>query len=194
MDVAVERARAMNAAPDSTNLAQQAQDATATGKAPSDLRFSPGAQVVGEIVGLLTQSGAHRHPFLADLEWLVGPPLALRQFRIFRDDKKPLAVALWASVSDEVEKELIAGRTRLKPNEWKSGESLWLIDLIAPGISDGVQGKLVAELVQRVFLDRGLKLRVFDRASGVQKVVELGPDTTNKGLQGAFAVQGTTIK
>ena len=130
---------------------------------------------MGQIVGLLTQSQAHRHLFLADLEWLIGPAMALRQFRLFHDGKQPVAVALWASVSDEVEKELIAGRPRLRPNEWKSGENLWLIDLVAPTIPNGSKAAeaLVAEMASKVFLGRRFKMRVVDPKSGETKVAEV---------------------
>jgi cytolysin-activating lysine-acyltransferase len=64
-------------------------------------------------------------------EWLTAPAMALRQFRLFHDTKKPVAVALWAFVSDEVDKELSAGRQRLRLTEWKSGNNIWLMDIAA---------------------------------------------------------------
>lgn len=136
---------------------------------------SAGAQLVGQIVGLLTQSQAHRHLFLADLEWLIGPPMALRQFRLFHDGKQPVAVALWASVSDEVEKELIAGRPRLRPDEWKSGDNLWLIDLVAPSIPNGSKAAegLVEEMASKVFQGRRFKMRVLDPKTGKPKIADL---------------------
>ncbi|WP_299866288.1 toxin-activating lysine-acyltransferase [uncultured Hoeflea sp.] len=50
----------------------------------------------------------------------------------------PAAIAIWASVSDEVDatiKEQIksgAFPVRLKANDWKSGDHVWLLDVIAP--------------------------------------------------------------
>ena len=62
------------------------------------------------------------------------PALLQRQYRIFRDDtKQPVGLALWARVSPEVEERLASGgANKLKPEDWNSGDTLWLVDLVAP--------------------------------------------------------------
>ena len=189
MDIAVEEA-VMDKAGTSPAAAgakpsKAAPKADAADQAP--FPSSAGAQLVGQIVGLLTQSQAHRHLFLADLEWLIGPPMALRQFRLFHDGKQPVAVAFWASVSDEVEKELMAGRPRLRPDEWKSGNNLWLIDLVAPTLADKpklVEG-LIAELSEKVFSRKAFKMRARDPRTGKQSFVAVGPKTPKSSLDPA---------
>ena len=91
------------------------------------------------------------------------------------DLSEPVAVALWASVSDEVEKELAAGRPRLRPNEWKSGDNLWLIDLVAPSIPNGSKAAegLVQEMASKVFQGRRFKMRVLDAKTGKPKIADL---------------------
>lgn len=118
------------------------------------------AHILGEIVTLLAQSPAHKHLFVSDLDWFIGPPMMLGKFRIFYANERPVAVALWASVSEEVDKELIAGRMRLKPAEWKSGDRLWLIELIAPAFaSDAEQAKkLLATVAREVFRRKPFKM------------------------------------
>ena len=64
-----------------------------------------------QIVSVLLRSPTHRHYALADLEWLVLPPLMTGQFRVAEASTHqkaaiPVAVALWASVSAEVDKRL----------------------------------------------------------------------------------------
>ena len=81
---------------------------------PAKGQPSPTA-ALGEIVSLLVQSPAHRHLFLADLEWLVVPPVMLRQFALFRQGARPIAYASWAFVNDAVERRLMAGQPRLAP-------------------------------------------------------------------------------
>lgn len=50
----------------------------------------------------------------------------------------PVGVAIWASVSEEVDakinEQVKAGvfPTRLAQDEWTSGETLWLLDILAP--------------------------------------------------------------
>ena len=80
----------------------------------------------------------------------------------------PVAAALWVSVSEEVEKRLKAGETRLKPQEWKSGDRLWLIELIAPGIANNAKAvqALLGELAKTVFGGRGFRLRRLSISSG----------------------------
>jgi hemolysin-activating ACP:hemolysin acyltransferase len=92
-----------------------------------------------QIVGVLMRSQHYKHYTLSDLEWLVVPPMLAGQFRIGEVKQKkgeatvPVAVVLWASVSPDVDKRLMdAGDApiRLRPDEWKSGEILWLVHAV----------------------------------------------------------------
>jgi hypothetical protein len=78
--------------------------------------------VLGEIVWLMSQSPLHKHFFISDLEWFVMTPIVLQQFRLFYDKDKPIGVVFWAIVSAEVEERLAAGTTRLRSQDWKSGD------------------------------------------------------------------------
>ena len=131
---------------------------------PQAQRLSAAAALLGEIVWLLGRSDAHKHVFLTELDWMVMPPIPLRQFRIWRQNNQPVAYASWAFLSDEASQRFIdgvsAGRVgRLAPGEWKSGENLWLIDFVAPfGGGDG----MIEELREKVF--PGQKVRTIQRA------------------------------
>ena len=89
-----------------------------------------------QVVTVLMRSPQHKHLALADLEWLVFPPLTTGQFAIANVQAKeggasmPAALVLWASVSADVDKKLsenVSGPMRLRPDEWKSGDILWLV-------------------------------------------------------------------
>ncbi len=92
----------------------------------------------GGIVGLLMRSPAHKHFTLPDLEWYLLPPLALGQFlvgetRLQNGQALPLALVLWARVSAEVDARLSAQArhpVRLQPNEWQSGDVIWIVDAV----------------------------------------------------------------
>lgn len=106
-------------------------------------------QVLGQVVRLMLNSPRHRHLFVADLEWMAMPAMALGQARLLRNNKGvPLAFACWARVSEEVEKRLEAGNPRLSPQDWRSGDRLWLIDVVAP---DRALAAVVATLQKEVF-------------------------------------------
>jgi cytolysin-activating lysine-acyltransferase len=108
--------------------------ASATPLAAATPAVTPPARdaVLGQVVWLMMQMPAYRHVFLADLEWMVMPPVLLNQFRLFRVENRIVAFAAWAYLSEAVEKRLQEPNPRLAPVDWKSGDRLWLIHLFAP--------------------------------------------------------------
>lgn len=112
------------------------------------------ATLFGEVVWLFTQSPRHKNFFLFDLEWLVMTPIMLKQFRVFYATDRPIGVALWAFVNEEVEKRLMAGNAKLAPPDWKSGDRLWLVDIIAPY---GGYEEMIQDLKEKVFPERDIK-------------------------------------
>jgi cytolysin-activating lysine-acyltransferase len=136
------------------------------------------SQVLGEITWLMSQSKAHKSFFISDLEWLVMMPVMLQQFRIFYDtgtpaeagkpavEGKPIGVVLWASVSETVAARLTEGGGRMGPADWKSGEHLWVIEVIAPF---GGAEAMVADLKEKAFPTREIKMLV-QGVDGVRKV------------------------
>ena len=119
-------------------------------------------EVLGEAILVLTNSYAHRLTFfIGDIEWLLLPPLAKEQFRLYRDkDNKPVGLILWAYVNDEVEKRLEMGIGKLGINDWNSGKKLWIIDLIAP---TGGGEKMLEELKNTVFQSKTFKYQSVDK-------------------------------
>ena len=119
-------------------------------------------------VSLLMRSANYRHYTLGDLEWLVVPPLVTGQFAIAEvrtqpeAPAQPVAVALWASVSPEVDRRLsenVAAPIRLRPDEWRSGDILWVVDAV--GDPRALPG-LIKQLAETVFKDRPARCRQND--------------------------------
>jgi cytolysin-activating lysine-acyltransferase len=126
------------------------------------------ATLFGEIVWLFSQSPKHKNFFVSDLEWLVMTPILLKQFRVFYAQDRPIGVALWAYVNDEVEQRLMAGNARMAPGDWKSGEKLWLADIVAPF---GGHDAMIKDLKEHVFRDREVRfLGVEDGKAAVKRV------------------------
>jgi cytolysin-activating lysine-acyltransferase len=90
------------------------------------------AAVLGEIVWLISQSAEFKQYLISDLEWLVMPPILLRQFKLFYQGSQPVAVVLYARVSDEVAARIDAGAPTLRTQDWKSGETMKVVKVIAP--------------------------------------------------------------
>jgi cytolysin-activating lysine-acyltransferase len=141
--------------------------ATAEEAPPETLRREP--NVYASAIWLMQLSRRHRHLFLADLEWALMLPLALKQFRLFHKDGIPVALATWAFVSDEVEERLKQGRMRLKPEEWKSGDNRWLIDVVAP---PGTEKGMVQNLLKDALAGKNPKYLGRDAKTGKVKVYE----------------------
>ncbi len=139
----------------------------------------------GEIVTVLMRSKTYRHFSLSDLDWLVIPPVLTQQFVLAEARKgedsipAPIGVALWATVSPEVDQKLSSNTTgplRLRPDEWKSGDILWLIDAVGP---PQVINGLIDNLHKNVFKGRPLKVRGRDEeGKPVIKVQQLPAEGT----------------
>jgi|SRR5215475_8012744 len=123
-----------------------------------------------QVVGVLMRSAHYKQYTLADLEWLVVPPIMAGQFRIGEvkpDQNKgaalPVAVVLWASVSAEVDKRLMEADSvsfKLKPEEWKSGDIPWLVH--AAGETRFVR-HVVEQLMKTTFKGREVKVLARDK-------------------------------
>ena len=81
-------------------------------------------------------------------------PVLLQQLRLFYDEAKPIGVVFWATVDAEVEERLAAGTTRMRPQNWKSGDRLWVVEVIAPF---GGAEEMVGDLKAKVFVEREVK-------------------------------------
>ncbi len=154
----------------STNIGEANKDGRKTAeRAPSTL-----GQVAAEMLWLMTRTPSHRHFFIADAEWLIFPPIARAQFRMYREENgSPAGCVLWASLSDEVQARVEAGATRLAPNDWQSGDNLWIIDVIAP---NGKAGAMVEDMRNTVFKGKAFKFHATGQ-DGKRSVQTVKPKT-----------------
>ena len=65
----------------------------------------------------------------------------------------PFAFASWAFLNEEAEQRLFTGQRRLGPGDWKAGDRLWLVDLVAPF---GGAEEILNDLKNKAFPDREL--------------------------------------
>ena len=109
------------------------------------------------------------------------PAILLEQFRVFHGDKHPLGFALWAHLSEDAEARMTAmvasgGGARLRPDDWKSGDRLWLIELVAPFATpeNKLTEAMIADLIRNVFGERKFKFYATDLTAGKREVKEIG--------------------
>lgn len=98
---------------------------------------------VGEVVLAMLNLPRYRHQSLADIMHLVVEPLTKDRIAIARAGgegkiEETAGIAIWASVSDEVDAKIrqqVQARVfpvRLNADDWASGDTHWLLDVIAP--------------------------------------------------------------
>ncbi len=130
------------------------------------------AQTFAQVVGVLMRDPNFRNMRLADLEWLVLPPVMAGQFRLghaMRPAGKtqqgagisvPVAVALWARVSPDIDKglsEALDKPVHLRPNQWASGDILWLM---AAAGDPRAKPHFLKQLAETEFKGQHVKMRL----------------------------------
>jgi cytolysin-activating lysine-acyltransferase len=138
------------------------------------------AQSFANVVAVLMRDPGFRNLRLSDLEWLVLPPIMSGQWRLGQSRTKPeaatvetaagapqgempvvpTAVALWATVSPEIDRRLSANLEQpllLKPHEWATGDILWLIAVAG---DPRAVPKFLKQLTLTEFNGREVKMRV----------------------------------
>lgn len=88
---------------------------------------------LGAMFYLTALTGFHRGRSLADALTMLEPPLRLGQYRVFRTpDGQPRAFVSWAGLSAAAERWFAVEHMPLRPEDWNSGPSKWLIGFVAP--------------------------------------------------------------
>jgi hemolysin-activating ACP:hemolysin acyltransferase len=140
---------------DSTNQIAPTEP-SASKSAESEARAGLLAKRIGEVVSILVHVPRYRHLALQDIEWIVIALLLQDHLAVFTAIRKEgqgsqLAGALmWAKVSPNVDRkireQIRSGvfPVRLKPDEWSSGDIVWLLDVIAP--TKSLATRLVADV------------------------------------------------
>ena len=194
MEDTVQRSEGNGAArpepPAAVVVAAKAADAAKTAAMrPRDARQTRFAQSFAQIVGVLMRDANFRKMRLADLEWLVLPPVMAGQFRLAQAPSPlargksrqggqqggkeagqqagqeggvlvPVAVALWARVSDAVDKalsETLDKAVRLRADQWACGDNVWLVAVAG---DPRAVPRFLERLTETEFKGQRVKMRV----------------------------------
>jgi cytolysin-activating lysine-acyltransferase len=162
--------------------AKQESGATATRRRPRDVRQARMSQTFAQVVAVLMRDPNFQNLRLAELEWLVIPPIMAGQFRLGHAVRSigssktetrgggvsvPIAVALWARVSPEVDKALsenLDKQARLRSDQWASGDNVWLM---AVGGERRAVPHFLKQLAEEVFKGQDVKMRLRGSDGGV---------------------------
>jgi len=95
-------------------------------------KVTSNAQILGEVVWLLTKSNLHRDWSIASIEQWVMPAISKQRFRLYHEGDKPVGYVSWAHMSQRAEKAYVKNTRLLSPDDWESGDRLWFVDFITP--------------------------------------------------------------
>lgn len=141
---------------------------------------------LGEIVSILMRSPAHAKIALGELEPLVIPAIANRQFLVIRARSRtettplPAAVVMWAELSNELFKHCFdnPGRPQtLTREQRKSGDNVWITDIAGEPM---ICNKVLDRLHKTIFVGKRLGLGRRS-ADGTWSSIQHAAVGTNKG-------------
>ena len=105
---------------------------------------------VGEVALLLAHHPEYGSLFLGDLKRRVVPPVLLNQCKIVRDRReRTVGFVSWALVNERVRQKLMDGVFGLRPADWRCGDSIVIMDAVAP--SPAATDKIVVEVAETQF-------------------------------------------
>lgn len=139
---------------------------------------------LGEIVAVLMKSPEYRNATLSSVQALAAPAISSGQYMVLTAHQKaqgaaaPIALAMWASVSAEVDRKLMQAdgqNLNLPLAEWTSGNIIWL--LVVAGDQRAIPAML-AQLQKTKFKDKVVKVRAKGEDGKMQVrtlAAEVGP-------------------
>lgn len=127
--------------------------------------------VLGAVCWLMMQQPGARHTLLSELDWRVMPALVIEQAKLYMRDTAPIAFVSWAELSDAVGKRYLEGPHHLTAADWKSGDQIWIIDMLTPF---GGAAEVLKELRETVFAGKAIHQLMPD-ADGQAKMLTWPP-------------------
>jgi cytolysin-activating lysine-acyltransferase len=101
--------------------------------------------ILGDITELCLGSAIHKNWYIKDIERLFIVPLEMDQARLFYRDGKVIGFISWAFLSYEAEDSFLNRSRKLQSEDWKSGQRIYIMDLIAPYGDAGNIGRWMRE-------------------------------------------------
>ncbi|HHL34760.1 MAG TPA: toxin-activating lysine-acyltransferase [Desulfobulbaceae bacterium] len=107
---------------------------------------------LGPVLLLYMQSSHRRYQFVADLEWLLMPPLIAGQCKLYMKKEYPISFISWAFLNQGAEKRLLQNGGKLRPDDWNCGDRLWVIDIVSPfaGVENMLRDLQINEFPGRI--------------------------------------------
>ena len=83
-----------------------------------------------DIINLFKKFDRYKNKQDSQLQYYLEPSIKLNQYKKFYDNNQLVGFVNWAYIHDLVEKRF-KQTGKIKSNEWKSGNNLWLIEIVS---------------------------------------------------------------
>ena len=121
------------------------------------------AEVFGAVTWLWMQTPGHRDLPLYALSKVLLPPLKAQQYMLASasdgNTLRPVAYVAWANFNADAESRYLHSAAAIRPEDWNSGDRMWITDWFSPfGHSVALRktvGKLLANSCLRSLYHRG---------------------------------------
>jgi cytolysin-activating lysine-acyltransferase len=90
------------------------------------------SEVLGEILWLFSHSPVHQRLRLFEIEQLILPAFKHQRYRIYKRAGIPIGYVAIARLSKDIEEAWLRRGYKLQPDDWASGNRLWIMHFIAP--------------------------------------------------------------
>ena len=83
-----------------------------------------------EVINLFKKFDRYKNKTDEELKYYLEPSIKLNQFKKFYENNQLIGFVNWAYIHELVEKRF-KQTGKIKSNEWKSGNNLWLIEIVS---------------------------------------------------------------
>ncbi|SEW09691.1 cytolysin-activating lysine-acyltransferase [Aliiroseovarius sediminilitoris] len=132
-------------------------------------------RVFGELAFLAFYSNVYGNWSARALAKAFEPPIYLKQFNIYRARDVPRGLVTWAKLDAAAEKKHLSGSGLDEFDEWRSGDQLWIMDIMAPWghgaeIIENIKSTIQEDSVKTLRIHKGQKkILEWHRAPGSSK-------------------------
>lgn len=90
------------------------------------------AEILGSAVWLWMHSPMHRGAPLFVLPAVLLPAIKRQQYVLVSENGRPVCFLSWMWLDTDAEARYLSGPTRVREEDWCSGDRMWIRDFIAP--------------------------------------------------------------
>jgi cytolysin-activating lysine-acyltransferase len=117
-------------------------------------------EALGMMVSICVTGASYMGWNLHDLSRYFMPPITLSQYSIFVSEQRLVGFITWAFLSDQHTEALKAKFEEPEPDDWRSGQQLWFMDMVSTeGHTHDISRMLQSEILKNADSTHAFALR-----------------------------------